>query len=163
MTRDNRRFFFGPNAPLLLRSPYGFFNSRNESPANFLELRGLFSLRVKCQFLQQYARERRVLAEIFVMRLVNIHELIEQEVMRLRCPKGFVGHRCKFLIEDEKNQIPLILRIIEQSSQTDVGTPGDLAKRSRVVSMLGEKFTGSRTDPLTFFQLVLFPEPKLRR
>ena len=98
-----------------------------------------------------------MLAEIFVMRLVNIQELIEQIVMRLGCPKRLVGYRGEFLIEDEKDQVAFILRIIEQSSQADMGTSGDLAQRGGVVSMLGEKFTRSDTNPLTFLQLVLFP------
>ena len=44
LTCDDRRFFFALDTPLLLGSPYRFFNSRNKPPANFLECRCLFSL-----------------------------------------------------------------------------------------------------------------------
>jgi len=163
LTCDERRFFFRPYALLLLGSPYSLLDSRNKAPSNFLECCRLFSFRVKCQLFQQDTRECGVLAEIFVMRFVDTHELIEQIVMRLRCPKRMVGDGGKFLIEDEKDQVALILRIIEQSPKADVGTPGDLAERGRVVSMPGEKVTRGGTDALTFVQLVLFPESQLRR
>ncbi len=104
-----------------------------------------------------------MLAEIFVMRLVNTDELIEQVVMRLHCLKRIVGYGGKFFVEDEKDEVALILRIVEKSSKTNVGAPGDLAKGSRVVSVLGEEFTRGGTDALAFVQFILFPESKLRR
>jgi len=83
--------------------------------------------------------------------------------MRLRRPKRLVGYCGEFFVKDEKDQVAFILRIIEQSSKTDVGTLGDLAKRRRVISMLGEEFTRRGANALAFLQLVLFPQPKLRR
>ena len=141
-----------------MSNPHGLLDARNKAPANFLECRCLFSLRVKCQLFQEDARERGVLAEVFVMRLVNTNELIEQGVVRLHRPKRIVGDGGKFFIKDEKNQIALILRIIEKSSKTDVGAPRDLAKRGGFVSVPGEEFTRSGADALPFVELVLFPE-----
>lgn len=104
-----------------------------------------------------------MLAEIFVMRLVNTDELIEQFVMGLYRLKRIVGYRGKFFIEDEEDQIALILGIVEEGPKSDVGAPGDLAKRGRLVSMLGKKRARRRTNALALVQFILFPESKLRR
>jgi len=83
--------------------------------------------------------------------------------MRLHRPKRVVGYGGKFLIKDEEDQVAFILRVVEKSSEPDVGAPGDLAKRGGFVSMLGEEFARGSTDALAFVQFILFPESKLRR
>src|ERR1700730_8840053 len=104
-----------------------------------------------------------MLAEIFVMRLVNVQQLIEQGIVGGHGPQRFVGNLGQFLIENEKDQVALILRIVEQSSEADVGTPGDLPERGRVVSMSREKFPRGGTNALAFLQLFFLPQPKPRR
>src|ERR1700730_9930406 len=156
VARDQSRFCLGSNSPVLLSSMNSIFNARDQTLANLLKSRRLFSFGIKCQFLQQHPGESSVLTEVFVMRFGDTHELVEQGAVRMGRPQRQVGNGSEFLIEDQKNQVALVLCIIEHSSKADMRTFGDLTKGRGLVSMLGKELASSDADTLTLLHLVLF-------
>src|SRR5579864_6764148 len=113
---------------LTLSGPHDFFDARDQALANFMKGGGLLALRIKSQLFQKYAGERRVFAEVMVMRLVDGTELIDQGTGRVGSFQCLLGDGGKFLIENKENEVALVLRIVKERSKADVGTFCDLPK-----------------------------------
>jgi len=136
VTGHDRGIFPGANASFFLSGPNRFLDAGHQPSANFLKGSRLLALRIKSQFLQKDAGERGIPAKVLVMHLVDVEQPVDQGVMRISRLQCLLGHRGKFFVEDEKDQITFVLRVIKKGSEADVGALGDLADGGGIVPVL---------------------------
>src|SRR4029078_13144052 len=85
-------------------------------------------------------------------------QLVDDAVARPRRGEGDVGSGVELLFEDEDHEISLVLGIVEESAEADVGALGDLAHRRRAIAVPREELARRGGDAIPRLPLLPLPQ-----
>ena len=165
MSKENRprhhaRIQLGAQLTARLGADHQHAHLIDGAPAAVLKIGRQTTAGIEGQLLQQQARQCRLTGEGLIPASKGAQQLLQQ--IALGQPgKGLGGDAIEPINPDQKNQVALVIGIVEQRAQADTGAACNIAGCGGVIAALVEQILGGITDALALVLAIAFPPASL--